>query len=107
MGFADSFNLRCEVSGEELNDFKVSGQAMGRQNCHSVRWQNHRKKRTEGSARRSGSGILTLFPSDAQGKLLKRQLHTRIWDQALVGSVPVNRRDAELENTHSLDTGRL
>lgn len=46
MGFADSFNMRCEVRGEELNDSKVSGQAVGRQNCHSVRWQNCRWNRT-------------------------------------------------------------
>lgn len=107
MGFADSFNMRCEVRGEELNDSKVSGQAVGRQNCHSVRWQNCRWNRTKGSARSSGRAILTLFPLDVQGKLLKRQLHTRVWDRVLVGSVPGNRRDAELENTHSLDTGRL
>lgn len=30
MGFADSFNMRCEMKGEELNDFKVSGQEMER-----------------------------------------------------------------------------
>lgn len=103
----DSFNMRCEVRGEELNDFKVSGQAMGRQNCHSVRWQNCRWNMTEGSARSSGRGLLTLFPLDVKGKLLKRQLQTRVWDRVLVGSIPGNRRDAELENIHSLDTGRL
>lgn len=42
-----------------------------------------------------------------QVKILKRQLHTRVWEGIPVGSVVGKSGDAECENSHYLDTGRL